>query len=110
MRVVELVDRWEAHNQGQRTNRMFSIHLPVKEAAQVLALAELYPDCTEDQILADLIGVALKELNAAMPYKEGERQIAVDEFGDPVYEDAGMTPKFISLSRKYRKSLQDELN
>ena len=29
-----------------------------------------------------------------------------DEFGDPVYEDEGMTPKFIRLTQKHRMKLE----
>lgn len=107
MRIQELVNHWESASHGERTRREFSIHLPLKEAAQVLALAEMYPDCTENQILTDLVCYALGQLKEAFPYEAG-RQVAVDECGDPVFEDAGATPKFIRLAQKYRQSLERE--
>jgi len=32
--------------------------------------------------------------------------IAEDEFGDPIYEDIGLTRKFEQLKKKYSSSLQ----
>lgn len=108
MRIQELVNHWESASRGERTRREFSIHLPLKEASQILALVEMYPDCTEEQILTDLLCFALRQLGEAFPYEQGSRQIAVDEYGDPIFEDAGLTPKFIKLAQKYRQSLETE--
>ena len=108
MRIQELVSHWESASRGERTRREFSIHLPLKEAAQVLALREMYPDCSEDQILTDLICFALQQVKEAFPYEAGEKQIAVDECGDPIFEDTGLTPRFIKLAQKYRQTLEME--
>ena len=35
-----------------------------------------------------------------MPYEPGPKVISRDDQGDPVYEDAGLTPRFIELTRK----------
>jgi hypothetical protein len=32
--------------------------------------------------------------------------IREDEYGDPVYEDTGLTPQFLELVRKYQKQLE----
>jgi hypothetical protein len=32
--------------------------------------------------------------------------ISRDDQGDPVYEDVGLTPRFVELTRKYQKSLE----
>jgi hypothetical protein len=40
-------------------------------------------------IITDLISAGLDELESKMPYVEGDRVIEEDEFGDPIYEDAG---------------------
>ena len=65
----------------------------------------MYPGRTREEIITDLLSVALQELQAAMPYVRGDRVISTDEQGDPVYEDAGQTPRFIELSRRHRKQL-----
>jgi hypothetical protein len=42
-----------------------------------------------------------------LPYERGPKVISRDDHGDPVYEDVGLTPRFIELSRKFKKELQN---
>ncbi len=42
---------------------------------------------------------------AAMPYEPGPKIISRDDQGDPVYEDVGLTPRFVELTRKFKKAL-----
>jgi hypothetical protein len=37
---------------------------------------------------------------------KGSKVISSDDHGDPVYEDIGLTPRFIELTRKYKKNLE----
>lgn len=108
MRIQELVAHWEKASKGERTRQQFSINLPLKEAAQVLALREMYPDCSEEQILTDLLCFALGELSQSFPYEAGQ-EVTQDEYGDPIYADAGLTPKFIRLVQKYRSTLESQV-
>jgi hypothetical protein len=62
-----------------------------------------------EQIITDLLGVALQEVAAAMPYVPGTKVIATDDQGDPIYEDAGPTPRFMELTRRNQKKLKTEL-
>jgi hypothetical protein len=39
----------------------------------------------------------------------GEKVISTDEQGDPLYEDAGLMPRLVELTRKHRKRLETEL-
>jgi hypothetical protein len=55
--------------------------------------------------MADLIRAALDELEVAMPYVPGNRVIAEDDYGDPIYEDLGPTPRFYSLSHEILRKL-----
>src|SRR5262249_591037 len=75
------------------------------DAARLHALADLFPGRTREQLITDLLGSALQEVAAAMPYVAGSKVISTDEQGDPVYEDVGLTPRFTELTRKYNKSL-----
>jgi hypothetical protein len=43
-----------------------------------------------------------------MPYEPGPKVISRDDHGDPVYEDAGLTPQFIELSRRHRRALASQ--
>ena len=74
-------------------------------AAQLAALADMFPGRAPEQLISELLAVALKELAAAMPYVAGKRVISTDEHGDPVYEDVGPTPRFIELARLHRRAL-----
>jgi len=48
----------------------------------------------------------LDEIEAAMPYEAGPKIISRDDQGDPAYEDVGMTPRFVELTRRFKKDLQ----
>ena len=39
-------------------------------------------------------------------YVAGKRVISTDEQGDPIYEDVGPTPRFMSLTHAHRRSLK----
>jgi hypothetical protein len=41
-----------------------------------------------------------------MPYEAGPKVISRDDHGDPVYEDVGLTPRFVELARKLKKTLE----
>lgn len=100
MRVAELIHRWEKEAQERASVRDYTVHLPLRDAARIEALRLMYPNRTDAQLMADLVRAALDELEVAMPYVPGTRVIAEDDYGDPIYEDLGPTPKFYSLSHE----------
>ncbi len=51
-------------------------------------------------------GVALQEVAACIPYVPGQKVISNDEQGDPLYEDVGLTPRLVELTRRYRRALE----
>ncbi len=65
-----------------------------------------FPGQTIDEIVTDLLGAGLDEIAAAIPYERGPKVISRDDQGDPVYEDVGLTPRFVELTRKYKKNLE----
>ncbi len=101
MSFSKLISTWQKSPQVTRTDETYAMKLPVEIAASLHALEALYPGVTLEEITTDLLTVATTELVAAMPYEPGERVIREDEFGDPVYEDAGQTPKFEALKREH---------
>lgn len=101
MRVKDLLDTWQAASSGGEKTQAYSIHLSRYEAAKIAALAEMYPGRTPTGIIEDLLSAALSELEATMPYIPGKTVISEDEHGDPVYEDAGPTPRFKALTHKH---------
>lgn len=59
-------------------------------------------------IITELLSAALDTLEAALPYEQGERIIAEDECGDPIYEDIGPTPRFLRLAKQHAARLAEE--
>jgi hypothetical protein len=94
----DLLEQWQQTARPALTAAEYSIRLPIDDA-------EMYPGTSPEQIVTDLLSAALKELAASMPYVKGSKVISTDEHGDPVYEDAGPTAKFVELTRKHRKKL-----
>jgi hypothetical protein len=102
----ELLESWRQNAAAPRTVATYPVRLALDEAAQLAALAEMFPGRSTEQLITELLGAALKELAAAMPYVAGGRVISTDEHGDPVYEDLGPTPRFMELARLHRRALE----
>jgi hypothetical protein len=105
----KLLDSWRETASEPRTVREYAVRLPVDDAARLQALAEMFPGRPPEQLITDLLGAALEQIGAAMPYVPGRKVISTDEQGDPVYEDVGLTPRFMELARRHRKRLEAEL-
>jgi hypothetical protein len=103
-----LLDRWKKLPAPAKTAQQYSIRLNLDDAARLHALAELFPGQPLEEILSDLLSAGLDEIAAAMPYERGPKVISRDDQGDPVYEDIGLTPRFVELTRKFKKSLAPE--
>jgi hypothetical protein len=104
-----LLEAWRETAAAPRTVTEYAVRLPVDDAAQLQALVEMFPGRTAEQLITDLLGVALQEVATAMPYIAGQKVISTDEQGDPVYEDVGPTPRFMELARRNRKKLEAEV-
>jgi hypothetical protein len=107
MRIAELIQRWRRSSRANAAARPYAVSLPLRDAARIEALHVMYPQQTGSQLMADLIRAALDELEVAMPYVPGKRIIAEDDYGDPIYEDLGPTPRFYSLSHEILRRLAD---
>jgi hypothetical protein len=101
-----LLDRWKKEPLPVRTAKEYSMRLDLDDAARLHALAELFPGQPIEAIVTDLLHAAIDEIAAAMPYERGPKVISRDDHGDPVYEDVGMTPRFVELSRRFKKTLK----
>jgi hypothetical protein len=101
MKVRELLSMWDKTAKGELTQEYFSVRLPVEDAAKIHALAEMFPRRNVEEIITDLLSSALHELESGLPYVRGETVVALDEEGDPLYEDVGPTPRYLDLIRKH---------
>jgi len=103
-----LLDRWRKDAAPVRTAKEYAVRLPLDDASRLHALLELFPGWSAEEIITDLLHAGLDEIAAAMPYEPGPKIISRDDQGDPVYEDIGLTPRFVELTRKFKKSLQSK--
>lgn len=107
MKIRELVQQWEQNATGRLVSTPYQVHLDVESAARLAALSDMYPKRTTEELLAELIGAALEDLEASLPYVQGTHVVATDEEGNPVYEDAGPTPRFLELARQHLQEMSD---
>lgn len=105
-KIKSLVSNWQEQASSPVTDFEYTVSLPMFAAAKIEALAKMFPGKTKQQIITELLSAALDELEEAFPYVKGDKVIARDEFGDPVYEDAGLTSNFIELTNKYLNKLR----
>ena len=101
-----LLDSWKRNAVPVRTAQEYPIRLELDDASRLQALAELFPGQPIETLIADLLRAGLDEIAAAMPYERGPKIISRDDHGDPVYEDIGLTPRFVELTRKFKKVLE----
>jgi hypothetical protein len=106
VKFKSLLDRWRKDVPRVLTAREYAVRLPLDDAARLHALSELFPGRAVEDIITDLLHAGLDEIAAAMPYEAGPTVISRDDQGDPVYEDVGMTPRFVELTRKIKKTLR----
>jgi len=99
--IKNLIKEWEARSKSRPLEKTVMIKMTAYDHARMRALTELYPEHSEEQLLAELLSAALDEIEATLPYVPGQKVVAEDEFGDPVFEDSGLTPRFYELTRKY---------
>lgn len=109
-KIKDIVLNW--HNSANKSRDVKQISIPVNlhDVARIHALTDLYPHLSEQMIITDLLSAALDEVEACLPYVEGQKIIATDDHGDPVYEDAGLTPKLLELTKNIWLSLNSSIN
>jgi predicted DNA-binding protein len=70
MKVTDLPKHWESTREPVERSHDYNLRLPLEDAARIAALAELYPDRSEADILNDMIGAALDDLVRLSPLKD----------------------------------------
>ncbi len=107
-KMRDLIEQWESKARSKKTVKQVSVQLTTRDVAGILALQELYPGISQEQIVTDIISSALDEIEEAIPYVRGSRVITEDEFGDPVYEDVGKSSRYRDLMNEKSQMLDDE--
>lgn len=106
MKISELVSQWQSSAGEPRTDHSYDVQLPIYDAAKIEALVEMFPGLTRERIITDLLACALDELASSFSYQPGEEVAAYDELGDPMYADAGLTPRFQQLTKAHAEKLK----
>jgi hypothetical protein len=108
MKIRELAKHWEQTAKGRLTKTGYEVHLDIEAAARLAAISEMYPKRAPEELLGELIGSALEELEASFPYIKGQHVVGTDEEGNPLYEDVGPTPRFLELSKRHLQDFSDQ--
>ncbi|MBS3803083.1 MAG: hypothetical protein KGY54_00920 [Oleiphilaceae bacterium] len=70
MKVTDLPKQWQSEKETVERTHDYRLRLPLEDAARVAALAELYPDRSETDILNDLVAAVLDDLAQLSPLKD----------------------------------------
>ena len=108
MNIKDLIDVWESEAHGELSGETYQVRLPLDTAAKLEALVELFPLRTREQFIAELLGVALDDVMSSFPYVQGDKVIARDEEGDPMFEDVGHTPRYLELVHRHIDKLRTD--
>jgi ssRNA-specific RNase YbeY (16S rRNA maturation enzyme) len=106
MKIKSLIQKWQDDSSSPLTDCEYSVFLPLYDAARIEALNDMFPERTKQQIVTELLSAALDEAEEAFPYVKGDKVIALDEFGDPMYEDNGPTGTFMKLTNQHMEQLK----
>lgn len=87
MKPRELIRHWQTSAKGRLPRSPYAIYLDVEAAARLAALVEMNPKRPPGELLGALLGAALEELEASMPYVQGSNVVTTNEMVDPLYEE-----------------------
>ncbi|MGO1232836.1 MAG: pilin assembly protein [Marinobacter sp.] len=106
MKIQELVKHWDKHGRGRLTREPTFTSLSQEHHELLQKLVEIYPMKSPQDLMRDMISAALDDLESSLPYKPGDKVVAYDEDGFEIYEDKGLTPEFVALSKKHMQQLK----
>jgi len=109
MKPSDLVTVWAAPDNTQLTAKQYTIRLPIRVAAQISALCDLYPKKNRTELIGDLLASALDAVSESLPYTEGGDTLGLDENNEPMRAIHGPRADFSRLTDKYTKDLEAEL-
>ena len=99
--------KWDNFGRGKLSRHEYPVYLSENDAQRIEYLMDKYPRLSLEEIIRDLISAALEDVTEFFPYQQGENIVAYDELGDAIYEDQGLTPKFLALTKKHRHVMSE---
>jgi len=109
MNTRDLHSIWNAPDNSRLTTKQYTVRLPIRVAAQLAALSEMYPRKTMTDLIGDLLAAGLDQLAEDLPTKNvGEKPLGFREDGEAEWEQIGPGVTFAQLSRKYLKEFESE--
>ncbi|MGB5324787.1 MAG: hypothetical protein WBN40_05095 [Pseudomonadales bacterium] len=98
----KLLEQWETNARIKTDLESESIAMSRNDSVKLAALAEIY-SLPKAEIIAQLLHVALGDLEEQMPYVPGSKVIRVEEGGN-VYEDIGPMPRYLAAQKALKKN------
>jgi len=98
-RLLEELER-KAHHKATLTDVTFPIS--TEDLIRIEALASVF-DMDKHELITSLLHTILQEVETSMPYRQGTKVIRVED-GEPIYEDVGLTPRYLAVKRKLEKA------
>ncbi|MEX5217492.1 MAG: hypothetical protein NW701_06655 [Nitrospira sp.] len=109
MNTKDLHAIWNAPDNSRLTAKQYTVRLPIRVAAQLAALSEMYPRKTKTELIGDLLAAALDQLAEDLPTTNIEdRPLGWDDNGEPGWEQKGPGVTFARLVKKYLKEFETE--
>ncbi len=109
MNTKDLHTIWNAPDNSRLTTKQYTVRLPIRVAAQLAALSEMYPRKTMTDLIGDILAAGLDQLGEDLPTKNvGEKPIGYREDGEAEWEQTGPGVTFAQLSRKYLHEFESD--
>lgn len=109
MNTKDLHAIWNAPDNSRLTAKQYTVRLPIRVAAQLAALSEMYPRKTMTELIGDLLAAGLNQLAEDLPTKNvGEKPLGFREDGEAEWEQIGPGVTFAQLTRKYLEEFEME--
>lgn len=99
--IESMLESWDQQMVHHYLTVNQQIPIAIEDTIKLDALAEAY-QLPREKIITHLISHALKDVEEKIPYIPGSKVIRTEE-GDPVYEDIGHTPKYLSIKTRLEK-------
>jgi len=101
MKIKQLISQWNSLPKVEEDGDEYCLKISKANTASIEAIKELYPGLSSQMIISQLLSMALAAYEEALPYVPGDKIVAEDEMGDPIFEDIGLTPKYQELVKKH---------